>query len=162
MSPQSVFGLQFLSSLLVISLLSKWLVAPWLARHSRSEALFWLTLPHAFRGIGAVFLGAGVLGQGLPGFFTIPTLYGGLITSVLALLALVFLRLDWKGAVAAVWLFNIVGTIDLLNIVRHAEANFGAARYIPTLLVPLLLVTHVMIFDRLPKRAATPENSTPK
>ncbi len=162
MSPQSVFGLQFLLSLLVFSLSAKWLVAPWLARHSRNEGLFWLTMPHVFRSIGVVFLGPGVLSQGPPSFLTIPTVYGGLITGVLALLALVSLRIDWKDAVAAVWIFNIVGTIDLLNIVRHAEANFGAAWYIPTLLVPLLLVTHVMIFDRLPKRVTIPENSISK
>ncbi len=162
MSPQSVFGLQFLLSLLVFSLLAKWWVAPWLARHTRSEGLFWLTMPHVFRSIGVVFLVPGVLSQGLPSFLMSPTAYGGLITGVLALLALVSLRLRWKDAVVAVWIFNIVGTIDLLNIVRHAEANFGAVWYIPTLLVPLLLVTHVMIFERLPKRVTIPEKSTPK
>jgi hypothetical protein len=31
--------------------------------------------------------------------------------------------------------------------------DFGAAWYIPTLFVPLLLVTHFMIFVRLLKRA---------
>ncbi|MEE8056050.1 MAG: hypothetical protein V3T38_08400, partial [Gammaproteobacteria bacterium] len=58
------------------------------------------------------------------------------------------------GALALVWLFNIVGTVDLLNALRHVNVApaFGAAWYIPTFLVPLLLVTHFMIFVRLLRR----------
>ncbi len=50
-----------------------------------------------------------------------------------------------------VWLFNVLGTVDLLRALRHANAvpDMGAAWYIPTFVVPLLLVTHVMIFARL-------------
>jgi hypothetical protein len=53
-----------------------------------------------------------------------------------------------------VWLFNIVGTADLLNALRQADAvpHLGTTWYIPTFLVPLLLVTHVMIFARLLRR----------
>ena len=142
-----------------MSLLAKWLVAPLLARHSRSEALFWLTIPHVFRCVGVMFLGRGAMGEGGADLLMMPTVYGGVLTGVLALIALVLLRLEWKDAVVAVWIFNIVGTVYLLNILRHAEANFGAAWYIPILLVPLLLVTHAMIFDRLPKRLTIAENS---
>ena len=54
-------------------------------------------------------------------------------------------------ALGLVWIFNSVGTIDLLNALRHVDVapGFGAAWYIPTMLVPLLLVTHFMIFQRL-------------
>jgi hypothetical protein len=56
--------------------------------------------------------------------------------------------------VVLVWLFNTVGTVDLVNALRHVDVapDFGAAWYIPTLLVPLLLVTHFMIFARLLRR----------
>jgi hypothetical protein len=106
--------------------------------------------------------GARSPGRGGADLLMMPTMYGGLLTGVLALIALVSLRLKWKDAVVAVLIFNIVGTVDLLNIMRHAEANFGAAWYIPILLVPLLLVTHVMIFDRMPKRMTIAQNSTLK
>ena len=160
MSPQAIFGLQFVLSLLVFALLAKWLLAPWLARQTRREALFWLTLPHAFRYIGMVFLVPGVVAQPLPSDFANPAAYGDLLTSVLALLALVALRTGWKGALAVVWLFNVVGTVDLLNALRHLDVvpNFGAVWYIPTFYVPLLLVTHFMIFVRLLKPAANPES----
>lgn len=53
---------------------------------------------------------------------------------------------------AVVWLFNIVGTVNLLNALRQGDTwvvDMGAAWYIPTMLVPLVLVTHPMIFIRL-------------
>lgn len=164
MNTQAIFGLQFTLSLLVIGLLAKWVWAPWLARQSQREALFWLTLPHAFRYMGMVFLVPGVVARPLPDYFAIPAAYGDLLTGVLALLALVALRTRWTGAMGVVWIFNVVGTVDLLNALRHVEVapNFGAAWYIPTLLVPLLLVTHFMIFARLLKPAANPKEPAKK
>ena len=139
--------------ILVIGLLAKWTLSPWLESLPRRRALFWLTLPHAFRHIGMVFLVPGVVAQPLPEAFAIPAAYGDLATGLLALLALIGLRSSWAGALALVWVFNIVGTVDLLNALRHVDVapSFGAAWYIPTFLVPLLLVTHFMIFRRLLK-----------
>ncbi len=101
-----------------------------------------------------VFLVPGVVAQPLPEAFANPAAYGDLVTGVLALSALIALRTGWAGALALVWLFNIVGTVDLLNALRHLNLapDFGAAWYIPTFLVPALLVTHVMIYMRLLRR----------
>jgi hypothetical protein len=154
MDTLAIFGLQFFLSLVVWGLIAKWLLAPWLEKKSPHDALFWLTLPHAFRHIGLVFLVPGVVARPLPGTFATPAAYGDLVTGVLALLALIALRTGWARALALVWLFNIVGTVDLLNALRHANVvpDFGAAWYIPTFFVPLLLVTHFMIFARLLRR----------
>ncbi len=154
MSPQVIFVLQIGLSLLVFGLLAKWLLAPWLANKSQRDALFWITLPHAFRYMGMVFLVPGVVAQPLPDHFAIPAAYGDLLTSILALLVLILLRTGFKGAMGLLWLFNVVGTVDLLNALRHVDVvqNFGAVWYIPTLYVPLLLVTHFMIFVRLFRR----------
>ena len=59
-----------------------------------------------------------VVAQPLPADFAIPAAYGDLLTGALVLVALVALRSGWPGGV------------------------------IPTFLVPLLLVTHTMIFVR--------------
>ncbi len=154
MDTLAIFGLQFFLSVVVWGLIGKWLLAPWLKNKSPHDALFWLTLPHAFRHVGMVFLIPGVVAQPLPGGFANPAAYGDLATGVLALLALIALRSGWTGALALVWLFNIFGTVDLLNALRQAEVvpDLGAAWYIPTLLVPLLLVTHFMMFARLIRR----------
>ncbi len=154
MDTLAIFGLQFFLSLVVWGLIAKWLLAPWLEKKSPHDALFWLTLPHAFRYMGMVFLVPGVVARPLPDAFAIPAAYGDLLTGVLALLALIALRAGWARALALVWLFNIVGTVDLLNALRQANVvvDFGAAWYIPTWFVPLLLVTHFMIFARLLRR----------
>ena len=158
MTIQSIFLLQFFSSLLVMGLLAKWLLAPALTKLPVKEALFWLTMPHAFRYVGMVFLVPGVVDQPLPESFAIPAAYGDLLAGILALVALVALRNKWAGAIGAVWIFNIVGTVDLLNALRHIDVAqyFGSAWYIPTMIVPILLITHFMIFVRLLKPAVEP------
>ena len=147
----TIFGLQILMSVVLCSLLAKWFLAPWLKEKTQRESLFWLTLPHATRHVGMVFLVPTVVSPSLPQGFAVSAAYGDLAAGVLAMLALIALRRHWAGATGLVWLFNIVGTVDLLNALRHAQAvpHLGAAWYIPTFLVPVLLVTHFMIFTRL-------------
>jgi hypothetical protein len=151
MNTLTIFGLQFFLSLLVCGLLAKWILAPWLNEQSASQALFWLTLPHVTRHIGMVFLIPGIVSESLPSNFAIPAAYGDLIAGLLAILVLIALRNRWAGTTALVWIFNVIGTVDLLNALRHAEAvpHLEAAWYIPTFWVPVLLVTHFMIFGRL-------------
>ena len=156
MDVQAIFLLQFLISLVVWGLLAYWLLAPWLEKKSSNEALFFLIVPHAFRHIGMVFLVPGVVARPLPEAFAAPAAYGDLLAGGLAILALVALRNNWTVARMAVWLFSIVGTIDLINALRQTGAvpDFGATWYVPTFLVPLLLVTQIMIFFRLFKTEA--------
>jgi len=154
MDTLAIFGLQLVMSLILCSLLAKWFLAPWLKEKTQSQALFWLSLPHATRYVGMVFLVPGVVSPSLPGSFATLAAYGDLVAGVLAVLVLIALRSRWAGTMALVWLFNIVGTADLLNALSHAEAvpHLGAAWYIPTFWVPVLLVTHFMMFARLLKK----------
>jgi hypothetical protein len=151
MDTQQIFVLQFVLSLVAWGVVAKWTFAPGLARMAPATALFWLALPHAFRHIGMVFVVPGLVAHELPEDFAIPAAYGDLTTGVLALVAVLLLRAQWSGAIGLVWLFNIVGTLDLANALRHVDvvSGFGSVWYIPTMLVPLLLVTHVMMFGRL-------------
>ncbi|MCZ6889634.1 MAG: hypothetical protein O7H39_14165 [Gammaproteobacteria bacterium] len=151
----AIFGLQIFLSVVVCSLLAKWFLAPWLREKTQRESLFWLTLPHATRHVGLVFLVPGVVAPSLPHGFAVSAAYGDLAAGVLALLVLIALRSRWAGTMALVWLFNVVGTVDLLNALRHAQAvpHLGAAWYIPTFWVPVLLVSHFMIFCRLFRKA---------
>jgi hypothetical protein len=148
----TIFAIQFTMSLLVWGALAHWLLVPWLNKKSSLDAIFILTIPHAFRHVGMVFLVPGVVAGPLPESFAAPAALGDLLTGVLAFLALIALRNRWSMAKPFVWIFSLVGTIDLINALRQGDMwmeNFGAAWYIPTMLVPLLLVTHAMIFIRL-------------
>jgi hypothetical protein len=77
---------------------------------------------------------------------------GDLIAAVLALLSIAALSWRWLVAIPIVWIFNIWGTLDLLNAYYMGVTQignpglFGAGIYIPALYVPILLVSHVLIF----------------
>ena len=151
METTEIFGLQFVLSLLVVGLIGRWYLAPWLSEKSLNLALGILILPHAFRHLGLTFLTPAVVGADMPASFAISAGYGDFVSGLLAILALVALRQNWKMGLGVVWLFSIVGTADLLNALRQAEAvpHFAAAWFIPTFVVPILLISHVMIYARL-------------
>ena len=154
MNTLTIFGLQFILSLIVFSLLAKWYVVPWLAKQPIRQALSLLIIPHAFRHVGLAFLVPGLVVQPLPNFFAYAAAYGDFISGLLAIVSLIALRARWGWALMLVWLFNLVGAVDLLNALRQAEVvpNLGTTWYIPTFLVPILLVTHGLIFARLVKQ----------
>lgn len=154
MNNQIIFVLQFFMSLIVYSLIAQWFIKPWLSKKPKNEAFMLLILPHAFRHIGLVFLATGVIASPLPDVFANPAAYGDLIAALLALLSMIALRNTWLIALPLVWIFNIVGSLDLLYALLQGARvdvfnNLGAAWYLPTFIVPALLVTHFMIFIRL-------------
>ena len=152
-----IFGIQVLMSFIVYILLARWYVAPRLAALPLYAALMPLVFLHAFRHIGLVFLQPTVVGPDLQPGFAQPAAWGDLLAALLALLALFALRGRWGGALGLVWLFNVVGTLDLLYAVFRGvtlQVQLQAAYYIPILAVPALLVTHAMIFGMLLRRRA--------
>ena len=154
MDPNAIFGLQFLFSLTVFSLLARWYLAPRLAGQPLEVALAPLLVPHALRHVGLLFLVPGVVAQPLPDAFSTPAAYGDFASAALAVLALVALRHRWSVALALVWVFSAVGTLDLLYALGRgfsvgAQLSMGATWVIPTFVVPALLVSHVMIWRRL-------------
>ena len=157
MNPQQIFGLQFVLSLVVGTLLARWYVWPSLATLSVRRALMPLLFVHATRYMGLVFLVPTVVPPGVPDAFAKPAAYGDLFTGLLAIVALLALRLDWPGALPLAWLVNIVGVVDLINALfqglRHS-VSLGAAYYIPTVAVPVLLITHWMMLVLLGRRRA--------
>jgi hypothetical protein len=62
------------------------------------------------------------------------------------------LLLPSATGVSAAWIFSVWGTVDLLNAFYQARSGgllagqLGAAYFLPTLVVPLLLITHVVAF----------------
>jgi hypothetical protein len=155
------FGIFILSVLgaFAASGVAAWLfVWPWLQKRSKAEGLSALLLPHAFRFIGLSFLVPGVVGAAMPSAFAVPAAWGDFAAAVLAILALVALAKRWAIALPLVWIFNIWGTADLLFAFYNGPAQltnagtFGATFYIPSLIVPALLVAHFLIFKLLLSR----------
>lgn len=156
MSARAIFGLQVVLSLVGYSLIARFYVAPRLAALPLRAALTPLLLLHAFRHLGMVFLVPTVVGPELSPAFAVTAAYGDLLAALLALLAIAALRMAWPLAIPLVWVFNTVGFLDLVNAFYQGQLNdvqLGAAYYIPTFIVPALLVTHAMIFGMLIRRA---------
>lgn len=154
-----IFILQFVLSLVVVGLLARWYAVPWLAEKSLDVALMVLLVPHAFRHVGMAFLVPALNQPGMPTDFAIAAAYGDLLSGILALVALIALKGRWMIAIPLVWIFSIVGAVDLANALRQDDAilYMGATWFIPTFVVPILLVTHAMVFARLIKHAKSPQ-----
>jgi hypothetical protein len=150
-----IFLLQFVLSLVGVALLARWYAAPWLAEKSLQVALITLIAPHAFRHIGLAFIVPALNQPGMPLEFATLAAYGDLLSGILALLVLIALRGRWALAIPLAWVFSIVGLIDLANALRQDDAilYMGATWFIPTFVVPVLLVTHVMVISRLLRNA---------
>jgi hypothetical protein len=146
------FLLSMGGNLLSFTLIMVWYIVPRLAKQPRVQALLPLVLLHTFRSAGLVALLPQVMGGAVPPVFAVPAAYGDLLTAVLALLAAFMLRLRPDFSLPFVWLFNLVGIVDLLYALYEGamiglpDFHLGVYWFIPTLYVPLLLVSHVIIF----------------
>lgn len=151
MSSLEIFLTQLMMSILAFSLFAKWYVWPWLSQKTNNQALILLIAPHVLRHMGLSFLVPTVADAQIPMSFANAAAYGDFISALLALLALVALRKNWGIAFLLVAFFNVIGFMDLINALRQAEAipYLAATWFIPTFFVPVLLVSHIMIFVRL-------------
>ena len=148
----TVLILSVVGTFVEFSVLTRLYIWPAVRKLPTYEALKILTLPHAFRFIGLSFLFPGVVSPELPSTVSIAAAWGDVGAAILALLSIAALTWGWSFAIPLVWIFNLWGTIDLLyayynGIVLEIEPGlFGAAFYIPTMIVPALLVIHALIF----------------
>ena len=123
---------------------------PQLRLWQRAEALRPLLILHSFRFIGLAFLVPGVVSPDLPPAFAHSAAYGDISAAMLALLALI--SLPRAAGVVIAWIFNLGGFADLLNTFYQANhagllpGQLGATYFIPTVIVPLLLITHGLAF----------------
>jgi len=106
---------------------------------------------HSLRHLGLMFLTSGATYAGLPAEFAYPAAIGDVVAALLALAAIPAVIRNTSYAKGIVWIFNIWGTLDLLNAIRlatvyNAAPFMGAAYWIPAFWVPALLVTHYITF----------------
>jgi hypothetical protein len=156
MSPANIFTAQLVLGYVAWLLCFRVYLWPRLKSMDRIEAHRAIATLHSFRFFGLAFLVPGVVGSHLPGSFAAFAAYGDFVTGVLAILALLTVRvrpLFWLFVVA----FNLAGIADLLLNYYHAvQANLpamagelGATYAIPIIVVPLLMITHVAAFYML-------------
>jgi uncharacterized membrane protein len=148
-------------------------VLPRLRSMDRVEAHRAIATLHSFRFFGLVFILPGVVGPNLPAGFATFAAYWDLATGLLAMLALLTVRirqLFWMFVVA----FNLVGVVDLILDYYHAvqvglpamAGQLGASYIIAIIYVPVLMITHITAFYFLlrpqPQAAGTLASDTPQ
>jgi hypothetical protein len=150
MLPQLCFFVSIAFGFVAWGIVAKQYIWPKLRLLQRSEALRPLLILHSFRFEGLAFLVPGVVSPELPSAFAHPAAYGDIVAATLALLSLVLLP---RGAgVVSTWIFNLWGSADLLDAFYQANhaglvpGQLGVTYFIPTLFVPLLLITHGLAF----------------
>ena len=150
MTTQLLFGTSVAFGFIAWAVVANFYIWPQLRTRSRIDALRPLLVLHAFRFIGLSFLVPGVVSPDLPIAFARDAAYGDIVAAILALATLATLR---SGVgIALAWAFNLWGSFDLLNAFYQANATglspgqLGAAYFIPTAIVPLLLITHGLMF----------------
>jgi hypothetical protein len=126
---------------------------PRLRTMDRIEAQRAIATLHSFRFFGLVFIIPGVVGANLPAEFATFAAYGDFATGILAILALLTVRiraLFWPLVAA----FNLAGAADIIIDYYHGSmtglpalaGELGATYAIPIIYVPVLMITHVAAF----------------
>ena len=152
MSPETLFRIHLVFGYVAWLLCFSAYIWPTLKSMDRVEAHRAIATLHSFRFFGLVFILPGVVGN-LPAGFATFAAYGDFATGLLAILALLTVRirpLFWLFVVA----FNLVGVADLIGDYYHAiqldlpaiAGQLGATYAIPIIYVPLLMITHVVAF----------------
>ena len=153
MSPELIFNLHLILGYVAWLLCFGVYILPRLKSMDLVAAQRAIATLHSFRFFGLVFILPGVVGPNLPAGFATFAAYWDLATGVLAILALLTVRmrpLFWLFVVA----FNLVGVVDLILDYYHATqaglpalaGQLGATYAIPIIYVPLLMITHVAAF----------------
>ena len=154
--PQLYFFVSIAFSFIAWGTVAARYIWPELRLRQRAEALRPLLILHSFRFIGLAFLVPGVVSPDLPSAFAQSAAYGDAIAAVLALLSL--LLLPSGAGVLIAWIFNLWGSADILNAFYQANhaglmaGQLGATYFLPTFVVPLLLITHGVAFRILLQR----------
>jgi hypothetical protein len=152
MSPETLFRIHLVLGYVAWLLCFRAYIWPRLKVMDRVEAQRAIATLHSFRFFGLVFILPGVTGN-LPAGFATFAAYGDFATGLLAILALVTVRirpLFWLFVVA----FNLVGVADIIVDYFHAiqfgvdvnPGELGATYAIPIIYVPLLVITHFAAF----------------
>jgi hypothetical protein len=152
MLPETLFRIHLVFGYVAWLLCFGAYIWPRLKSMDRVEAHRAIATLHSFRFFGLVFMLPGVVGN-LPAGFATFAAYGDFATGLLAILALLTVRirpLFWLFVVA----FNLVGVADLIVDYYHAiqldlpaiAGQLGATYAIPIIYVPLLMITHVVAF----------------
>src|SRR6266568_5276837 len=151
-----ILTLNLIATTMVFYVAARIYLLPQLGRLRPRSVLIPILLLHSLRHLGMMFLTRGATYPGLSPQFAYPAALGDLLSAAMAFVALFLVARDSAGSRAFVWVFNVVGSLDLLSAITLATVYgapvfMGPAYWIPAFWVPALLVTHYVTFVGLTK-----------
>lgn len=155
MSPLAILAIQISASFMTFGLLASWVVAPALAGKAPVRALPPLLWVHAFRYVPLALYAPGQVASDIPSAAIDTVAWGDFGAAVLALVALVALRVAPRAGMAATWGFSIASAGDIVVALVVAlrsgvhEHALGVGWFVLVLYVPAVCVSQVMIFGQL-------------
>lgn len=152
----NVLTINLLFSTLIFWIIYRIYLLPKFHKLKPKTVLVPILLLHSFRHLGLMLLDPGATYTGIPPEFAWPAALGDFLTAILALIAIPFVLKGAKGGKLIVWVFNIIGSVDLIAAITlatifDASVYMGPAYWIPAFWVPALLVTHYITFVILGK-----------
>ena len=155
-----VLPLNLIANTAIFYVAARLYLLPLIPRFRPQQILVPILLLHSMRHLGMMFLTRGATYPGLPSEFANEAAFGDLVTAIIAFVAIPLVLSGSGLAKPVVWVFNIVGTADLIVAITtatiyNAPPAMGPAYWIPALWVPLLLVTHYVTFVLLRHRWET-------
>ena len=147
----NILTLNLIATTVVFYVAARIYLLPQLGRLCPRAVLIPILLLHSLRHLGLMFLTRGATYPGLPPQFAYPAAFGDVLTAVLAFVAIFLVSRNSTYARPLVWVFNVFGSIDLLDAITlatiyNAPEFMGPAYWIPAFWVPALIITHYITF----------------
>src|SRR5262245_34092382 len=134
-------------SFLIYGIATLWYVVPWMRTRSFEAAVTPLLWMHTFRYVALLLVSAQQFGLAASDTAIREIVFADLAGVVLAVVALMWARRQWRGTKFFVWLLVLATIVDLTNALRIglAEDLFASAHDVSltilTFLVPLLWIS---------------------
>jgi hypothetical protein len=161
MNSVTVYVVQAGLSFLMLFLLVRWFIGPYLAAQPIRKAMLVMLSPHIAHHVGLAVLVPGVVGVGFPANFALLIAIGEPTMLFLLIFCMGALRKNSSHASFLLWIFTIAGfAYNFLS--AYLALKLGAALvdkldahwYVSVFYVPLLAVSHILILINLLKRGA--------
>lgn len=133
----------------------RWWIQPRLANLSLYDALLPFVFLNTFRYLGLSFMAKEQFYAGFPSEFLTTVGLWDMTTAIVAVIAAIALKTKWKFAIPLVWIFNLIGFLDLvtafpqffsLQLYNH-DLGFIWLMFVTYGLTTFL--SHIYIFSRL-------------
>lgn len=150
-----ILGGQSSIGLVVYAFIFFWYVQPSLSKLPFEKAVLPMLLLHVFRFAGFTLLVVDQVDPSISREALSAIAYGDLLAAISALIAALALRGRSGLAVPLIWVFTLIGFVDIVNVVRIAinidlfNKYIGVMWFVAIWFFPTLLIAHIYIVYRL-------------